>query len=44
MIKIDETYTLYKKTVEMKNNGWIRNNLVSEVQNIKLAEYFEGEL
>ena len=28
----------------MKNNGWIRNNLVSEFQNIKLAEYYEAEL
>ena len=44
IIKDNETYILYKKTVEMKNNGWIRNNLVSEVKNIKLAEYYEAEL
>ena len=44
IIKIDETYNLYKKTVEMKNNGWIRKNLIPEVKNIRLAEYFEAEL
>ena len=44
IIKINEIYVLCKKTVELRNNGWIRNNIIPEVQNIRLAEYFEAEL
>ena len=44
IIKVNNSYNLYKKTIEMQNNGWIRNNPIPKVQNIKLAKYFEVEL
>jgi hypothetical protein len=44
LIKVSDNYELYKKTTEMINNGWIRNNLVPQVKKIKLGKYFEVDL
>ena len=44
LIKTEYTYELYGKTIEMKNNGWLRDNLIPEVKTVKLIEYFEPRI
>ena len=41
LIKKESTYHLYRKTIEVKNNGWIRDHLIPEAKTVQLMKYFE---
>ena len=35
----DNLYVLYKKIINLTNNGWIMNNFVNDIQNIILGRF-----